>query len=40
MMCLNTVGTVINDTVINVTLIEGSAGAEGDVCVIQCAYIG
>ena len=34
MMCLNTVETVFRDTLINVTLIGGSAGAEGDV--IQC----
>ena len=32
-MCLNTVGTVFSDIVINVTLIEGSAGADGEVSV-------
>ena len=32
-MCLNTVGTVFGDTVVNVTLIEGSAGADGEVSV-------
>ena len=34
-MCLNTVGTVFSDTVINVTLIEGSAGAGGEVSVYK-----
>ena len=35
MMCLNTLGTVFSDTVINVTLIEGTAEAEGEVSVYQ-----
>ena len=35
-MCLNTVGSLFSDTVINVTLIEGSAGAEGEAYCITC----
>ena len=35
MMCLDTVGTVFRDTVIDVTLIEGSATAAGEVSVYQ-----
>ena len=38
-MCLNTVETVFRDTVINVTLIGGSAGAEGDVIQCMCMLI-
>ena len=41
MMCLNTFGEVFSDTVINVTLIEGTAEADGEefLCHLFVAHI-